>query len=201
MNNQAMNKTLAYLDSYYDIRIITSYETRFSSAYLVSKSSNVLLNIVKESILDDKRIVYLKSPEKISSRSDYYVSINNEQVYLNIGDITLTKEFDLENFTNEALGVIYNTDKVLFKLWAPVSKEVRVVIDEVEYEMHNNNTSVYEVVVENYKNALDGAKYYYLVRNNETFVKTLDPYAISVNSDFTYCYIINPKKLYKQQIH
>ena len=199
MNNQAMNKTLAYLDSYYDIRIITSYETRFSSAYLVSKSSNVLLNIVKESILDDKRIVYLKSHEKISSRSDYYVSINNEQVYLNIGDITLTKEFDLENFTNEALGVFYNTDKVLFKLWAPVSKEVKVVIDEIEYEMHNNNTSVYEVEVENYKNALDGAKYYYLVRNNETFVKTLDPYAISVNSDFTYCYIINPKKLYKQK--
>ena len=199
MKTNQNNEIGAFLESYYNIKLVISSNFDFSSALLVSNFETVLLEKEVVKTKYDKLIIYLKSPLKIDPSIDYTIKINNELfIPLSVGFITITEEFDKENYFGGWLGFEYTKESVIFRLWAPVSKEVILVInDEYKYPLKKIDKCVFEIEISNDDEWLDGSSYYYLVRNNQEFVKTLDPYGISVNSNFDKCFIFDFEKTIK----
>ena len=186
----------AYLETYHKIKLIIPSNIDYSNIELIDKNGSILLE--KDEILkyNDKNIIILKSNYKIDPSIDYTVKINGVVSYpLLIGQITLTTEFDNENYFNDWLGIKYFKDEVKFRLWAPVSKEVILVInDDLKYYLKKGEKGVFEISISNDYEWLDKKSYYYLVRNDLEFEKCLDPYGYSISSDLKSCYIFDFEK-------
>lgn len=188
-----INNFGAFLDSYYDISLVLPIDVEITTV-LLSYDKNVFnLEIVDVNFCDNKKIIKLKSKVKIDISKDYYVKINEDlSFYLSVGKITLTEEFDSENYFDEWLGFKYNKDFVTFRLWAPVSKEVVVVIDEhLNYPLEKKEKGVFEIKIPNEKEWIDKKSYYYLIRNNLEFESTIDPYGYSISSSLDRCYVFD----------
>lgn len=188
----------AYLDSYFEIRLVIPFNTKYSNIYLQDNDTFVLLEVKEKKNFEDRVVLILISTIKIKPFYDYYVKVNEDLVLkLLVGRITLTYDFDIETFYEGCLGIKYYSDKVIFRLWAPVSKEVILVIDDdKKFNLNRINESVYETSISNENEWLDKKSYYYLIRNDLEFIKVLDPYAYAVNSSLDRCFIFDPNKTF-----
>lgn len=194
-----MNNYGAFLESLNTIKVIVPNEITIAQNYqLVHNQKLMDLQLIDSKIIDGQKHLILESLEKIDLREDYYFKVNESlKYYLNVGRVTLTKEFDKIYFTNEWLGFKYNKKEVIFRVWTPVSKQVKIVINEQHtYDLNYTKNGIYEVKIPNDNEWLDRASYYYLVRVNENFTKALDPYAISANEDLSACFVIDLNKTY-----
>ena len=195
--NAPKNNFNAYLESYYIIHLITSLDEVVTNAYLLAdKKMNLeIVGIVNQ---NGFRKIILSSSEKIELRKDYNVVIN-DLIYIPLfmGSITKTLEFDQDHYFNDWLGIKYNKSNVTFRLWAPLAKEVILVINENEkHQMNYLSSGVYEIKLSNKNEYLDKKSYFYLIRNDYEFVKVIDPYSNNIDSSFTKSYIIDLKKTY-----
>ena len=197
MNNYLTNPLGAYLDSFNTIKLKINSDVEIYSSILKGNEELELENI-NTTYLKDSKVVTLKSFGKINPSLDYEVIINNQlQYHLNVGAITLTKEFEDEYFFEGWLGFKYTKTNVTFRLFSPVSKEVVLVInDDKTYSSKPLEKGVYEVKVSNKNEWLDGATYYYKIRNDEEMFNVIDPYATAISSDFNKCFIFDKKKTY-----
>ena len=97
---------------------------------------------------------------------------------------------------NESLGVIYDEKYSIFRVWSPVAKEIKLVIKDEEHPLKYTKNGVWELV-------LNGdylyEEYYYLVRVDLEFVKTLDPYALANTPNFTASIVIDLSKTYQHK--
>ena len=189
----------AYLEDYHFIKVIIPKNVNFKALKLIGNSEEVNLNIFKEETYSNERHLYTSFLGYINLHLDYNVVItskNKEELnyHLTLGKITRTKRFDLENSTTEELGVFYSPKSTCFKVWSPVSKEIKLIVNDKEYGMSYTQKGVWEVVV---NEDLDGANYYYMVRVNEEFVKSLDPYGKSSTPNFTANIVVDLNKSYK----
>lgn len=193
-----MNSFKAYLESYNIIHLIVDTNTLVSNATLISENKYEL-KILDQIVENGKKLVILKSDEKLNLRKDYHILINDlEMVPLYIGNITKTTEFDLNNYFDGWLGVKYTKTNVTFRLWAPLAKEVILVINDThKYNMDYFDSGVYEIKLPNREEYLDKASYHYLIRNDFEFIKVIDPYCTNIDPTFTKSYIINLKKTYQ----
>lgn len=198
MNNYQTNPLGAYLDSFYIVKLKIKHDFEVRSVVLVGEEDTLLENI-NTNYYQDYKVITLRSNDKINPQSDYVVLVNNElKFHLNVGAITLTKEFEKEYFFNDWLGFKYTKSNVTFRLYAPVSKEVVLVINENKtYLMNQLEKGVYEVKVTNKNEWLDGASYYFEIRNDEVMFDVIDPYGMAINSEFTRCFIFDKKKTYQ----
>lgn len=198
MNNYLNNSFGAYLDSFYTVILKVKNDTLVNEVLLVSEDS-ISLSIINRNFFNDYALITLHSDELINPQVDYEVIINdNIKYHLNIGAITLTKEFEEKYFFNDWLGYKYTKTNVTFRLYAPVSKEVVLVINDTNtYLLKDIGSGVYEVKVPNKNEWLDGASYYYEIRNDEESFDVIDPYGISINPTFDRCFIIDKNKTYQ----
>ncbi len=205
MINYLNNSFGAYLDSFHIVKLKIKNDTLVINVSLVSEDSfleeNFPLEIINCTYYSDCQLITLRCEGKINPSVDYEVIVNDDLKYhLNIGAITLTKEFEEEYFFNDWLGYKYAKSAVTFRLYAPVSKEVVLVInDNNTYLLKDIGSGVYEVKVPNKNEWLDGASYYYEIRNDEDTFDVIDPYGRSINPSFDRCYIIDNKKTYQLQ--
>ena len=162
MNNYLNNSFGAYLDSFYTVILKVKNDTLVNEVLLVSEDS-ISLSIINRNFFNDYALITLHSDELIDPQVDYEVIINdNIKYHLNIGAITLTKEFEEKYFFNDWLGYKYTKTNVTFRLYAPVSKEVVLVVNDTNtYLLKDIGSGVYEVKVSNKNEWLDGASYYY----------------------------------------
>ena len=189
----------AYLEDYHFIKVIIPKSVNFKSLKLVGNSEEVSLNIFKEETYSNERHLYTSFLGYINLHLDYNVVItskNKEELsyHLTLGKVTRTKRFDLENSTTEELGVFYSPRSTCFKVWSPVAKEIKLIVNDKEYGMSYTKKGVWEKVI---NEDLDGANYYYMVRVNEEFVKSLDPYGKSSTPNFTANIVVDLNKSYK----
>lgn len=189
----------AYLEDYHFIKLIIPKSFNFISLKLIGKDMEESLNIFKEETYSNERHLYTSFLGYINLHLDYNVVImskNKEELtfHLNLGKISRTKRFDLENSTNEKLGVFYTKKSTTFKVWSPVAKEIKLVLDDIEYDMSFTNKGVWEKTI---NRDVINSKYYYLVRVNEEFIKSLDPYGISCMPNFTANIVVNLKDSYQ----
>ena len=189
----------AYLEDYHFIKLIIPKSFNYVSLKLIGNNEEEYLSVFKDETYSNERHLYTSFLGYINLHLDYTViaTSKNKEIlsfHLDLGKITRTKRFDLENSTNETLGVFYSKNETIFKVWSPVSKEIKLVLDDVEYDMEYTNKGVWE---KNINADILNSKYYYMVRVNEEFIKTLDPYGISSTPNFTANIVVDLNSSYK----
>lgn len=196
--NRYLNKPFgAYLDSFYIIKLKLSKDINVSEVAIDLEEA--VLDIVDKTYFDNYQLVTVKSNMLIESYIDYEIKVNNLFTYhLNVGAITLNNEFEEKYYFNDWLGFKYTKTSVTFRLYAPVSKEVVLVINENKtFLLKYLDSGVYEVKLQNKNEWLDGASYYYEIRNDEEMFDVIDPYGMAVNDKFTRCFIFDKRKTYE----
>lgn len=82
-------------------------------------------------------------------------------------------------YDGDDLGVSYSREKSIFKLWAPLAKDVKLIIDDEIFPMERKERGIWKITIENdahgrfynYDISLDGNKY----------TEIVDPYAKSLS--------------------
>lgn len=184
----------AYLEDFNLIKVIIPKNNYFDKISLIGNNSCIDLRILKEEYFALERHLFLEFNEEILLYKDYFVDIGEYHFHLNLGKITRTKKFEDKFYYDGSLGCKYHPLYSEFRLWTPVSKEVILCLNDEKLNMEYSDYGVWYLKVN--KN-LDKAKYYYLVRINETFEKVLDPYGISSNANNEVNYVIDFNKTYK----
>lgn len=191
----------AYLEDYHFIKVIIPKGFGYKSLKLVGNNEEVDLSIFKDETYSNERHLYTSFLGYINLHQDYDVVITSKskeeiKYHLTLGKITRSKRFDLDFYTNEELGALYNNEYTTFKVWSPVAKEIKLIIDNEEYHLEYTDKGVWKKVVEG---DLFGKEYFYMVRINEKFVKCLDPYGKSCTTNFTANYVIDLARTYQMK--
>lgn len=187
----------AYLDSYSKITVYVDknyYDGKINSLYLLTEYGPVKLeNLTLVDFEQKKYEVELK--ENISLGEEYYlVDDYGYKVLLEYRYITKSEEFKKNTFTNAKLGYEYTKDSTIFNIWAPISNDVILVVDNKDYYkmIKENNIYTYEVM-----GNLNKKEYYFLVKNNGKYSKVMDPYAYSYNFTQSACVVIDLNEVEK----
>ncbi|MDO9628446.1 MAG: hypothetical protein Q7I99_00980, partial [Acholeplasmataceae bacterium] len=98
--------------------------------------------------------------------------INDLEYPLEIGLVTLSKDFELRFRYDGKLGYEYSLDSTKFSLFSPVAKEVFVVIESIEYPMEY----IEPIWTTTVKSNLEGLPYHYKIRLVDQFSDVKDPY-------------------------
>ena len=100
-------------------------------------------------------------------------------------------DYSLKDFNIEILGSFYQKNKTIFRVFAPESKQVFLVIDEYKYEMHKRDY-YFEIIL---SGDLEKEKYHYL---NDLGISYRDPFAYySDNND---SYVLDTSKFINEKI-
>jgi len=113
---------------------------------------------------------------------DDSISINHQNYPLEIGIVTLTKEFEEKYRYSNKLGYDYQKDSTSFYIFSPVAKEIKLVLDGIEYDMEYEEP-IYKLSV---KGDFHLKPYYYLIRLVDQFKKVKDPYTTSSSLSDSY---------------
>lgn len=100
-------------------------------------------------------------------------------------------DYSLNDFNIETLGSFYQKNKTIFRVFAPESKQLFLVIDDYKYEMHKRDF-YFEIVL---SGDLEKVKYYYL---NDLGVSYRDPFAYC--SDDKYSYVLDTSKFLTDKV-
>lgn len=190
----------AYLEDYQNIKILlkNNIECDVNNVF-ICEPQIIKMDLCSKSLINSYWHLEYKVSTVLKTHVDYYIFINDDiQVHLDLGKITRSPLFEVKNFTNEQLGFVYNKESTEFRLWAPVAKEVILVLPNLKVEYHLNyyKEGIWKFRV--YGN-LDKEPYYYMVRINQKLVNILDPYAISSSTNSEYNYVIDLDKTYQQK--
>lgn len=188
----------AYLDSYRKITIYVSknyYDGKLKSFYFLTNYGPVKLPEIELIGNNSNYNIYeINLEEDVNVGEEYYlVNEYGYKVLLEYRYITKTEKFMNDTYTNEYLGCEYNQGYSEFSLWAPISNEVILVLNDVYYNMIKVG-NVFKLRVEG---DLNKANYYFLVKVNGKFSKVLDPYSYSYNIDQSASVVVNLKGVIK----
>ena len=95
-------------------------------------------------------------------------------------------------YTKNDLGAHYTPEATAFKLWAPISEQVLLHLQNSVYPMTLGEKGVWQTEV---SGNFDGTAYYYLHKVNGHWVEVHDPYALSSESNSGAIYLINLEKI------
>lgn len=187
----------AYLEDYNKIKIIIPSDTAFENITLVGNNNILNLSVDKTEVYGNEKHIFASYNDDILLHIDYNVHVNKDIIYhLSLGKITRTNRFDLENYYDGSLGFIYNKEYTIFRIWSPVCKEIKLILNDEEYNLDYINKGLWEIKV---NGDLENYKYYYKVRVNSDFQDIIDPYGISVSSNAKFNYVIDLSKTYKMK--
>lgn len=110
------------------------------------------------------------------------ITINHINYPLEIGVVTLTKEFDQKYRYDGQLGYVYHSNQTSFALFTPVAKEVFVIINDEEYPMTYEEPIWRATISGNH----EGKTYAYKVRLVNQFKIVSDPYAYAAGLNKNY---------------
>lgn len=163
------------------------------------RGGDCLTTHVENSYLSNQTLVYRLRIEEPVDLDKRYMVIDDQRnanplVYRNV---VRTDAFDQHFFAqDEQLGAFYQPNQTLFKVWAPISEEVLLLInhqqEKATYPLQKKEKGVWSLTV---PGDYDGAAYRYLHLVNGQWKEFHDPYALSslVNSGASV--VINPDKL------
>ncbi len=183
----------AYFD---DVRRIDIYHDD-SLDNLCLLKDEIVLEFTTETIDDGHTVIELSEDIDFSKRYSFLYRDDRYKVVMR--HVVRTESFD-EYFTCDVhdLGNFYSKEATTFRLWAPLSDMVHLIIDDRCYKMEKEGRGIYSLTL---KGDFDRAKYYYEIIRDDKKVKSIDPYSYSSGPNATYSCVINldrlPKKHYK----
>ena len=190
----------AYLDSYSKITVYVGknyYDGKINSLYLLTEYGPVKLgdlNFVNSNEKYNEYSIVLQEDMELG-KEYYLVSDYGYKVLLEYRYITKSEKFRKNTYTDEKLGYEYSKDSTSFSIWAPVSSDVILVVNDSYYKMKRyGNIFKYEVIGD-----LNKYEYYFIVKNNGKYSKVMDPYAYSYNFSQSACVVIDLNELVKTE--
>ncbi|MFH0384824.1 type I pullulanase [Streptococcus sp. A11] len=194
----ALRQFQAFLDDVAAIRLVM--EKRFDTEHMSFslESDDATSQLFIHSCLEVENLVlyYLTSLHALNLDKDYCIyDQDRNKTELGYGHIVRSAIFE-QNYTYDGndLGASYSPQSTSFKLWAPISKQVFLVLEGTPYTMKKGSKGVWQVTVEG---DLDSQSYHYLHKVNGEWISVHDPYALSSKANSGDSYIINPNKLHK----
>ena len=185
-------KSAAYLEDFRCLKVITDCYYEGEEVALVD--SPISLKIENATFDGSMWHLYLSTDCDIEPFKDYYVKVNNQLLHLDLGKIARSASFDERYYYDGPLGVEYHADFCVFRLWSPVCKEVKVVINNQDYPLNYHGLGLWEGKVMGH---LELAKYHYLARINEETFTARDPYGISLDATHQENDILDLAKTYQ----
>lgn len=180
----------AYLDEMKLITILLpkSYHEGHSAYFEIQdEQKSVRLQIREKIELDDcVKYICLCEDEPMLGKTYWISDEHGEKTDLQIGAVIRAKEFDQKYYYDGDLGVSYDKQKTVFKVWAPTATGVKLKLYSPEsaeldpVEMHLVDHGVWTVKVEE---DLEFYCYSYLVCVNLEWKEAVDPYAVSVTAN------------------
>ncbi len=195
----------SYLDGFNLITILVPAQTDHTKKTftLESEYQKIQLMIKEVESLGHEIKFTCEIDESITLNTDYMVfDERRNQSFLRTGKIVRTELFEMMfEYTGDDLGVSYSNEKTTFKVWSPVAKEIELeLIDLAGIRQFIDFTyDAFGVWALTVFGNLDGFKYRFRVRVNESFKTTKDPYAIASNANGEYNYVVDPSKFYPFQ--
>lgn len=194
----ALRQFQAFLDDVATIRLVM--EKRFDSDQMcftlesASDTSQLLIHSYIEH--ENIKIYYLTTLHALDLETDYLLYDQDRNACeLGYGHIVRSSKFDkLYRYDAQDLGANYSKTKTIFKLWAPISKQVFLVLEGSPHAMTKETSGVWQLEL---IGDLEGQSYHYLHKVNGQWVAIHDPYALSSKANSGDSYIIDPKKLHQ----
>lgn len=192
----ALRQFQAFLDDVATIRLVM--EKRFHSESMTfSLESHTVTSqlFIHSSIeVDNLIIFYLTTLHPVHLDKDYTIyDQDRNKAELGYGHIVRSTIFE-QTYTYDGtdLGANYSQQSTTFKLWAPISKQVFLVLEQQPHAMTRSAKGVWQVTI---KGDLDGYSYHYLHKVNGEWISVHDPYALSSKANSGDSYVINLNKL------
>ena len=188
----------AYLEDFRLVKLIINKKNYNKDCEFILEDDDkkLVLNINNIECFGEDLHIYLSSNEDIIPRYDNYLVHNQNKVLIYLGRITRSQLFDKYYNFNDWLGYKYKKDSTTFRLWSPVAKEIKLILNDEEYLMSYLSNGVYEAII---NQDCDGYKYHYMFRINEKWEETIDPFGLSSNSNHRESYVINLENTYKMK--
>ncbi len=192
----------AYLECFTIISIIVPkmYFNGKSKKFILEKGEEKW-NIFVEKVEDiGEEIKYSCKVEDFIQLGEEY-NVRDEYGHitdLQIGNVVRTREFeDKYYYAKDDLGAKYNKSRTTFKVWSPTATDLILVVMDTtnkitEYQMKRKEFGIWTKDV---RGDLELHKYYYKVKNNGIYHKTIDPYAKASTINAMHSCIIDSKKL------
>ena len=143
----------------------------------------------------DNFVQYSLAPlEPLDLASHYWIyDQDRNKTFLQFRHIVRKPIFDQTfAYNGSDLGAHYTPQATIFKLWAPISEQVLLHLQNDIYPMMLGEKGVWQTEV---SGDFDGAAYYYLHKVNGHWVEVHDPYTLSSESNSGVSYVVNPEKI------
>lgn len=197
------NDFYSYLDGFNEITIIVPNSIYNENKKFHLEAENFTAELIIQAIIpigDETK--YQCAIDDTIELNESYVVIDEEdnRSFLRIGKVVRTELFDMMYVSNDNYyGFIYSKEKTKFKVWSPVAKEIEIELVKKDgnrefIDLQYMTTGNWEVTV---FEDLEGVKYRYRVRVNESFKTATDPYAIASTANGEYNYVVDKDKFRK----
>lgn len=191
----ALREFQAYLDDVATIRLVM--EKRFDSDRMefILETAGKTSQLFIHSKVDVDHLVqyYLTSLHPLQLEGNYsIVDQDRNRTELGYGHIVRTSLFDQTyTYDERDLGSCYSKEATTFKLWAPISKQVFLVLEGQPHAMVKGKKGVWSICVDG---DLEGHSYHYLHKVNGEWIAVHDPYALSSKANSGDSYVIDQQK-------
>lgn len=192
----------SYLDGFNLISILVPkrLDNDHKKFILVNESQTITLTILTKELIGQEVKYSCSINDNIYLNQNYMIFDEaKNQSFLRTGSIVRTELFDMMyDYDEDDLGITYTEISTTFKLWSPVAKEIELELIDLKgikqfIDLKYQERGVWALTV--FGN-LDGYKYRYRVRVNETFNVTTDPYAIASDANGEYNFVVDTNKFY-----
>ena len=171
---------------------------------IVFHYDNEQVKIKRSSIISDDNhsLIKFKLPFDYPFGKKCYLEIERlSNVIIDLSEVPYFNEFDeMFNYDGDDLGSNYNKGETLFKVWAPLSDSVSLILlekgEEISFEMERGEKGVYHLLL---KGDYLNYRYAYKVSNFGQEYVTIDPYSKIIDKSGRYTIIVNEKELYEQE--
>ena len=198
-----MIKSKAYLEDYHYIKLLVhEFDMPLvdcDNLYVSNEDDNIKLVVYKIEQFGEYFHINTTFKGRIKLYRDYFINLKeNARIQLFLGQIMRTERFDIENYYDGPLGIEYHKEYTIFRVWSPVAKEIKLILDNQEYCLEYVSKGLWVIKVDK---DCESLSYYYNVRINQEFNKCLDPYALSSNINSEANYVVDMNNTYKMKYH
>lgn len=165
--------------------------------FIYDEEKREKLEIVSVDRYENHTLYKTITPYEISLEKEYEISTENGlRIPMNIGSIIRTESFEkMYYYDGDDLGNTYTKEKTSFKLWSPVASRVMIDIKSPHFnsvvEMVRTDRGVWSAVVDV---DLELAEYNYLLKINDSWNETTDPYAYTSTPNTKKSVIVDTEK-------
>lgn len=153
---------------------------------------------------ESSNLYCLSTSFKINPHHLYEVEVQGELYQVNPLKLVDMPNFDEEFYYHGDLGAIYQKESTTFRVWAPISQEVILLLfpsfgsAPQRLKMNPSEAGTYEL---NVSGDLDAYLYQYEVKNYQTTRVSTDPYSFATLDNSQYSVVIDLKKKTKVRKH